>query len=129
MCNVLLIEDDAATAELVADALVDSEMSVTSTLSGVEGLALGMHNHYDAIVMNVEMPDIPGLEILRRWSKLGIRTPVIMLAAQQDEGARKIANALGARAFFVKPFEPLIIAERVELLTDLKRQNVCATAK
>ncbi len=78
--RVLLVEDDPTTAQSVAMMLRSEGMVVDSTESGEDGLEIGKLYDYDIIVLDLILPDIDGLEVLRRLRDARVGTPVLILS-------------------------------------------------
>ncbi len=101
--RVLLIDDDARLFELLRGFLAPNDVTLEHARSGVTGLDALDRDTYDAVLLDVMMPGIDGLETLRRIrSKTQI--PVIMLTARGDEADRVVGLEMGADDYIAKPF-------------------------
>lgn len=112
---VLLIEDDERLAGMVTDYLGESGFHVTHAGSGQAGLeALGEYS-FHAIVLDLMLPDMDGLEICRivrsSWA-----TPILMLTAKGDPMDRVLGLELGADDYLPKPFEPRELLARLKAI-------------
>ena len=118
--RVLLIDDDARLFELLASYLDQNGVNVTVASDGIKGLAALEVGVFDAVLLDVMMPGIDGLEVCRR-----IRTksaiPVIMLTAKGDETDRVVGLELGADDYIPKPFSPRELLARLRAV--LRRAN------
>lgn len=117
--HVLLIEDEADIAEMVAFALARAGIGSSHASSGSDGLAL-LEAGVDAVILDVGLPDQDGFEVLkhiRRHSEV----PVLMLTAQNEEIDRVLGLELGADDYVGKPFSPRELVARVK--TILKRSR------
>jgi two-component system alkaline phosphatase synthesis response regulator PhoP len=112
MGSVLVIEDDRDLRDLVRRYLERAGHAVLSTGSGVEGLKLLAEGAPDLIVLDLGLPDIDGLEVLRE-ARSGGRTPVIVLTARSDVEDRIRGLSLGADDYVTKPFSPTELTLRV----------------
>lgn len=110
--QVLLIEDDSRLAEMVKDYLGQSGFSVQIAGSGAEGLALHGQNRYDAVLLDLMLPDMDGLEVCRTL-RLNDAVPVLMLTAKGDPMDRIVGLELGADDYLPKPFEPRELLARL----------------
>lgn len=83
-----------------------AEMSEAS--SGFEALRLLPREAFDLVIVDINMPDINGLELVSfmRRSEAHVRTPVVMISTEASDTDRKRGLALGANAFLRKPFQP-----------------------
>ncbi len=110
--QILLIEDDAKLAEMVRDYLGESGFDVTVAGTGEEGLALQKERGFDAILLDLVLPDTDGLAVCR-----SVRTtdsvPILMLTAKGDPTDRVVGLELGADDYLPKPFEPRELLARL----------------
>jgi DNA-binding response OmpR family regulator len=104
--RVLIIEDEPRLAENIARSLRESAgYAVDIANDGQEGLFLAESNEYDAILLDLMLPHLDGLELLRRIRKGGQRTPVLVVTAREDkESVVALLNA-GADDYVTKPFD------------------------
>ena len=112
MQRILLVEDDPALGRGLARALSDHDRQVTlreSLASGLEALAAG---EWDLLVLDVNLPDGSGLDILRRARALG-RTPAILLTANDMELDEVEGLEAGADDYITKPFSLAVLRARV----------------
>ena len=103
--KILLIEDDARLAGMVRDYLGESGFDVTIAGTGNEGLALQKEHGFDAIILDLMLPDTDGLEVCRTLRAAG-SVPILMLTAKGDPMDRVVGLELGADDYLPKPFEP-----------------------
>src|SRR5690349_16132116 len=100
---ILVVEDERAMADLLRQGLEEDNHSVTLARDGIEGLAAAEMSSYDAIVLDVMMPRMDGLELTRRLRAGGIQTPILMLTAR--DAPMDVVNGLdaGADDYLSKP--------------------------
>jgi DNA-binding response OmpR family regulator len=110
--TVLVVEDDRDLRDLVRRYLERAGHAVLSTGSGVEGLTLLADAVPDLVVLDLGLPDLDGLEILRA-ARNSPGTPVIVLTARSDVEDRITGLSLGADDYVTKPFSPTELALRV----------------
>jgi two-component system alkaline phosphatase synthesis response regulator PhoP len=110
--TVLVVEDDRDLRELVRRYLERAGHAVLSTGSGMEGLALLADAAPDLVVLDLGLPDLDGLEILRA-ARAGRAIPVIVLTARSDIEDRITGLTLGADDYVTKPFSPTEVTLRV----------------
>lgn len=110
--RVLLIDDDRRLGELLCGYLAEHQVAVTSAASGQEGLALLRDGAFDAVLLDVMMPQMDGLAVLRRIRQRDA-IPVIMLTARGDEADRVVGLELGADDYVPKPFSPRELLARL----------------
>jgi two-component system, OmpR family, response regulator len=110
--RILLIDDDARLHELLARYLGEQGVALSHAADGAAGLRMLQQDAFDAVLLDVMMPGMDGLQTLRRIRE---RTPVpvIMLTARGDEADRVVGLELGADDYVPKPFSPRELLARV----------------
>lgn len=102
--RLLLVEDDLTLRAQLRACLADAGYAVDEADNGVDGHHLGAHEPYDAVVLDLGLPRLDGLSVLRRWREAGLTTPVIILTAR-DGWLEKVAGIdAGADDYLTKPF-------------------------
>ena len=114
--RVLVVEDDHGMAKLVRLLLSEDGYAVDLTASGEEGLSLARINSYDAMILDLGLPDRAGLTVLRALRAEGSRLPILILTARA--GANEVVQGLdaGADDYLVKPFSNAELKARVRAL-------------
>jgi two-component system, OmpR family, response regulator len=108
----LLIDDDERLFELLASFLEQHGVDLAHARDGQRGLAELAAGAYDVVLLDVMMPGIDGLDVLRRIRKETL-LPVIMLTAKGDEADRVVGLELGADDYIAKPFSPRELLARL----------------
>lgn len=80
--RILIVEDDPEIARRLADGLAASGFAIERADNGVDGYDMGKDEDYDAIVLDLGLPQMPGIEVLRNWRSAGVKTPVLVLTAR-----------------------------------------------
>ena len=111
--RVLLIDDDARLAELLGGYLTPQGVAMVHAGGGQAGLGALAGGGFDAIVLDVMMPGMDGLAVLRKIRDGGHRIPVLMLTARGDEADRVVGLELGADDYIAKPFSPRELLARL----------------
>jgi two-component system, OmpR family, phosphate regulon response regulator OmpR len=111
--RLLLIEDDTRLAEMVRDYLGEAGFRVSRAESGSAGLAMQALETFDAIVLDLMLPDIDGLEVCRQIRRRGSAIPILMLTARGDAMDRVVGLEIGADDYLPKPFEPRELLARL----------------
>ena len=125
--RVLLIDDDPRLAELLGAYLRDQGVSLEHAANGSAGLVALQGGAFDAVLLDVMMPGMDGLEVLRRLrERERNRVPVIMLTARGDETDPVVGLELGAEDYITKPFSLRELVARVR--TALRRGQIKAVA-
>ncbi|MDZ7925071.1 MAG: response regulator transcription factor [Marinagarivorans sp.] len=110
--TLLLVDDDKELCELLADYLQGEGFECASVNSGIQALEHLLDHRYDAIVLDIMMPQMSGLELLPKLRKL-YATPVIMLTGRGDDIDRIVGLEMGADDYLGKPCNPRELAARL----------------
>ncbi len=121
--HILLIEDDPRLAEMVSEYLGEAGFRVATAGSGEEGLATFAREPCDALVLDLALPGIDGLEVCRRL-RASSDVPVLMLTARGDAMDRVVGLEIGADDYLPKPFEPRELLARLRAI--LRRRGGAA---
>jgi len=117
--KILLVEDDRRLAQEIAHALREENFAVDIAANGEDGQHLGETESYDAAVLDLGLPKIPGVEVLRGWRKQERHLPVLILAARDGWTDKVDGFKAGADDYLTKPFR---IEELVMRLRALVRR-------
>src|SRR5579871_5311695 len=113
--RVLVIDDDLRLHDLLASYLKQHGFDVARALDGMSGLALLDQEPFDAVLLDVMMPGVDGLEVCKRIRKK-FEIPVLMLTAKGDETDRIVGLELGADDYLPKPFNPRELLARLRAI-------------
>jgi two-component system, OmpR family, response regulator len=114
--RVLIVEDDPKIASFVANGLKQNGYAVDACADGDEGLALASTIHYDAAVVDVMLPKMDGLSLVRRLRQQKVQTPVIVLSAKAAVDDRIRGLQAGADDYLTKPFSFSELLARIQAL-------------
>ncbi|MDZ7918380.1 MAG: response regulator transcription factor [Rhodococcus sp. (in: high G+C Gram-positive bacteria)] len=117
-----MVEDERDIAELIALHLSELPAEVTLAHDGSEGLQLALGAHWDAIVLDVRLPGMNGLDLCREVRAQLSHVPILMLTARGGELDRVLGLELGADDYLTKPFSVLELQARLKAL--LRRSAV-----
>jgi DNA-binding response OmpR family regulator len=123
--DILVIEDERDIAELIALHLRDLPSCVTLASDGPGGLRLALQQPWDAIVLDIRLPGLNGLDLCREVRAQSTRVPILMLTARDSELDRVLGLELGADDYLTKPFSVLELQARIKAL--LRRSAVTAS--
>ncbi|MDF1484024.1 response regulator transcription factor [Ramlibacter sp. H39-3-26] len=123
--QVLLVEDDPAMQATLCRALQHRGMQVQAAGDGLDALARWAAQPPDAVVLDMSLPGLDGLQVLDRARRQGLRTPVIILTARAAVGDRVLGLNSGADDYLAKPFD---LDELEARLHALARRSGAATA-
>jgi two-component system, OmpR family, phosphate regulon response regulator OmpR len=113
--RVLLIEDDARLAEMVQDYLGAAGFRVEHAANAASGLAFAARDAFDAVILDLMLPDMDGLDVCRKIRARGA-VPILMLTARGDAMDRVIGLEIGADDYLPKPFEPRELLARLRAI-------------
>jgi two-component system, OmpR family, response regulator len=114
--RVLVVEDEAVLARQLAEALGDAGYAVDCATDGEQADFLGQTEHYDAVVLDLGLPKIDGLTVLRRWRDAGLSVPVLVLTARGSWHEKVQGIDGGADDYVAKPFRIEEVIARVRAL-------------
>ncbi|MFA4137692.1 MULTISPECIES: response regulator transcription factor [unclassified Brevibacillus] len=118
---ILAVEDEKALLQTIAGVLVDEGYQVDMADRGDDGLLLAERGIYDLLVLDIMMPGMDGLSLVRTLRTKGIMTPVLFLTAKDSVESRVEGLDAGADDYLVKPFAAEELTARVRAL--LRRQG------
>ncbi len=113
---ILVVEDDARVARLVARGLTEAGHRVDLAEDGDEGLARAESSAYDLIVLDVMLPELSGIEVAREVRRAKVKTPILMLTARDAVPDRVLGLDAGADDYLTKPFALEELLARVRAL-------------
>jgi DNA-binding response OmpR family regulator len=114
--HLLLIEDDPAIARSLRDGLEREGYRVTHAATGADGLAHAQHGDPQLIILDIRLPDMLGFDVCHRLRELGLRQPVLMLTARQDEADKVLGLEMGADDYVTKPYSLRELLSRIRAL-------------
>ena len=115
--KLLLAEDERALSEAIVAVLEHNNYSVDAVFDGQEALDYILEQRYDGILLDIMMPKLDGLSVLRTLREHGITTPVMMLTAKAEVRDRVAGLDQGADDYLPKPFAMAELLARVRALT------------
>lgn len=123
MQRILVIDDDSAITSLLKRGLSYEGFAVDTARSGGEGLALARERPSDLVILDVMMPGLDGLEVLRRLRAADEHLPVLMLTAKDAPTDQVQGLESGADDYVVKPFTFDVLLARIHALLRRRQAN------
>lgn len=114
--KLLYAEDEPAMSEAVVDILTYHKYSVDPVYDGETALDYALNGQYDGVILDIMMPGLSGLEVLRQLRSAGCRTPVLLLTAKAEIEDQVQGLDLGADDYLPKPFPMELLLARVRAL-------------
>lgn len=125
--RILIVEDEHTLATQLADILSKEGYAVDQAHNGLDGHFMGATEPYDAVVLDLGLPQLDGLSVLRQWRGTGCSFPVLILTAR-DSWHEKVAGMdAGADDYLAKPFHVEELLARLRAL--IRRANGFASAE
>src|SRR6266545_3731724 len=117
--HVLMIEDDEPLAAMLSEYLGSYGFAVTARATATDGLQLLRHGRFDALVLDVMLPDLDGFEVCRRV-RAESDIPILMLTARGKDLDRIVGLELGADDYLPKPFNPRELLARLRAILRIR---------
>jgi DNA-binding response OmpR family regulator len=122
--RILIVDDDQSLAEMVADYLRGLGYAVEAAFTGAAGVQRVQRERFDALILDVMLPDLDGFEVCRRV-RATQDLPILMLTARGEEIDRIVGLELGADDYLPKPFNPRELSARLKAI--LRRRMPAAS--
>ncbi len=120
--KILVVEDDRTVGQYLRRGLEEAQYHADLVGDGLEALRLASGEQYDVVVLDLRIPGMSGLEVLRTLRDRGIPTPILILTAQDAVGQKVEALRAGADDYVTKPFSFEEVLARVEALSRRPKQ-------
>ena len=130
--RVLLIEDDSATAKSIELMLQSDGFNVYTTDLGEEGLDLGKLYDYDIIVLDLNLPDMHGYDVLKKLRVSKVETPILILSGTGESEDKVKGLGFGADDYMTKPFDKRELVARIHAIVRRSKghsQSIIRTGK
>ena len=125
--RILLIEDDSLAAQSIAMMMTRAGMKVDTTGLGEDGVELAKVYDYDLLVLDLHLPDISGLEVLRKLRVARLDMPVLILSASAEVATKVKIFAGGADDYLTKPFHKDELIARIQAVVRRSQGHAEAT--
>lgn len=130
--RILLVEDDPTTSKSISMMLVHANLNVYSTDLGEEGIDLAKLYDYDLILLDLNLPDMTGYEVLRQIRMARIDTPILILTGTDDTDSKLKGFGFGADDYLTKPFHREELVARIHAIIRRSKghsQSIIKTGK
>ena len=123
--RILIVEDEYSLAELVSNRLIKEKYLVDISLDGEDGLYNALTDIYDLILLDIMLPKVDGIEILKQIKENNIKAKVIMLTAKSELDDKLLGLNIGANDYITKPFhiDELVARINVQLRNNTKEEK------
>ncbi len=113
---ILLIEDDDQIAERLSKGFAEAGFAVERAATGDDGFVLGVDTKFDAAVLDLGLPGMVGLDVLKQWRKQSVSAPVLVLTARSSWAEKILVLNAGADDYVTKPFHMDEVIARLRAL-------------
>lgn len=114
--RVLVVEDDAATRQSIELMLRKEQWVVDSTHLGEDGLEIGKLYDYDIILLDLMLPDMDGMDVIRQLRAARVETPVLILSGLSEPDRKVRGLGVGADDYLTKPFDRAELVARIQAI-------------
>ena len=125
--RILVVEDEPNLQRQLRETLEAAGYAVDSATDGEDGHFLGTTESYDAVVLDLGLPEMDGLTVLDRWRKSGLTMPVLVLTARNSWSDKVAGLDAGADDYLAKPFQTEELVARLRAL--IRRSSGNATSE
>lgn len=126
---ILVVDDEPAIVQVISERLAREGFAVHAVGDGESGLAAVGEDPPDLVILDLMLPDVDGIEVLRRLRHSGHDLPVIILTARDDDVDIVVGLELGADDYVVKPFNPRELAARVRAVLRRRAEALALAAR
>ncbi len=122
--KLLLVEDEKQLSEALSQILINNKYNVDAVYDGENGLEYALTDVYDVIILDIMLPKLNGLDILRKLRKENISTPILLLTAKDSIDDKVTGLDLGADDYLPKPFDPKELLARLRAISRRKGEVI-----
>ncbi len=122
MKKILIADDEGDFRDIIKDILIEEEFSLAEASSGLNALEIFKNNYFDAVLLDLRMPELDGIETMKELKKLDSQIPIIILTAFGDIPTAVEAVKLGAYDFITKPPEFDMLITIIKKAVEMRRQ-------
>lgn len=126
--KALIIEDDKEIAEFISKGLVENGYQTNISHTGLSGLNLARKNQYDVMIVDRMLPELEGLEIIKKLREENNNTPALILSALGDTDDRIMGLRAGGDDYLSKPFALAELLARIDALTRRRKADKIETS-
>jgi DNA-binding response OmpR family regulator len=124
--KVLVVDDDESVGDVVAAYLERERLTVLRAADGIDALEIAATERPDAVVLDLMLPGIDGLEVCRRLRRRSPEIPIVMLTARGEANDRILGLEVGADDYVTKPFSPRELVLRIQSVLRRSGQDSAA---
>lgn len=114
--KVLIVDDDIAIRRLLTKVIITNGLEPQTASNGLEALELIKSHSYKLILLDINMTDIDGFQVIKRIRQQGLTVPIIVVSGRNEDYDALYGLDLGADDYIMKPFNPVILGAKVKAL-------------
>lgn len=114
--TVLIVDDDEAVQTMLYKVIRSNGIQADLAGSGEQALKMARHNHYELILLDVNMPGMDGFQVVQQLRSHGVQTPIIIVSGRQEDYDTLYGLDIGADDYVTKPFNPVVLGAKVKAL-------------
>lgn len=122
--KILVVDDEVQLADAIVQILKQHKYEAEAVYDGEDGYHYAMTNLYDVIILDIMMPKMDGITLLKTIRREKISTPVLMLSAKSEIGDKVLGLNVGADDYLTKPFDSGELLARINAISRLPRANL-----
>jgi DNA-binding response OmpR family regulator len=111
--EILIVEDDVSVSDMMRDYLEKDDYKITTALDGNDGLEKFHHQRFDLVILDIMMPNLNGIEVLKEI-RMSSSIPVIIVSAKDTDIEKVLGLELGADDYISKPFSMIELSARIK---------------
>lgn len=121
--RVLIVDDDTSVCTMLYKVIRSNGIEADTAASGQQALQMVEQNHYDLMLLDVNMPGMDGFEVVQALRQRGIRIPIIIVSGRQEDYDTLYGLDIGADDYVTKPFNPVVLGAKVKALIRRSRNQ------
>lgn len=114
--TVLIVDDDEAVQTMLYKVIRSNGLEARTASSGEQALELAKHDHFDLILLDVNLGGMDGFQVVQQLRSRSIRTPIILVSGRQEDYDTLYGLDIGADDYVTKPFNPIVLGAKVKAL-------------
>lgn len=122
--RVLIVDDDPSISKLLEKVMHSNDLETTVADCGQAALNLLKNHTYDMILMDINLGDMEGFDVIKKLRGQGIQTPVMIISGRSEDYDSLYGLSLGADDYITKPFRPVVLGAKVKALIRRNRNMV-----
>ena len=126
---ILIVDDDLMVSTALAKSVQSGGMAAEIANSGEDALEMLRNQHYDLILMDINMPGMDGFQTVESIRKQGVQTPIIIVSGRKEDIDTLYGLNIGADDYITKPFNPITLGAKIKALIRRSRNDLSGSAQ